>query len=122
MQTFRGAQQFKILHVVKHEIAISRQKCIIKFRAKSLKNYFAMRAKVFSTEDEDMIVTKRTCNMQTDTFQMCICCACKSFLSNDYIDSSIVFDFSLCFEFAVHSKQDFNSLKFKTTFFFELAC
>ena len=85
------------------------------------KKYFAMRVKVISTEDEDMIATKRNRNMQTNTFQLCICCACKSFLSNDYIDSSIVFDFSLCSEFAAHSKQDFNSLKFKTTFFFELA-
>ena len=71
------------------------------------KKYFAMRAKVISTEDEDMIATKRNRNMQTNTFQLCICCACKSFLSNDYIDSSIVFDFSLCSEFAAHSKQDF---------------
>jgi len=30
---------------------------------------------------------------------------------------SIVFDFSLCVEFAACSKQDFSALKFKTTFF-----
>ena len=90
------------------------------FSRKISKKYFAMRAKVISTEDEDMIATKRNRYMQTDTFQICICCACKFFLSNDYIDRSSVFDFSLCFEFAAHSKQDFNSLKFKTTFFLNL--